>query len=140
MRLLLLALMIALLPLRGWVGDAMATEMALGHSFATKNVATEIYVKRTASHLDVASEVQHTECHGHAGAAGDVSTNAPESQDNANHDHCSNCSACQICHTIAAIAMTDMMAESAMPPVLRPAGGIRFASTVAAPHLKPPIS
>lgn len=32
MRHLILALLIALLPIRGWVGEVMATQMASGHT------------------------------------------------------------------------------------------------------------
>lgn len=138
MRPLFFALMIALLPLRGWMGDAMAMEMASQQIFAMQSIASNEESTGASGHLHVNSEEPHTECHGHAGAAADV--NVSESPDSAMHDHCNTCGACQICHTIAVTAMTGMMVESAMPHVLRPAGGIQFASAVSAPHLKPPIS
>jgi hypothetical protein len=140
MRLLLLALMIALLPLRGWVGDAMATEMAFSQSFATKNVAGDEDATRATGHFHVNSGVPHTECHGHTGAAGDVRAEASAPQDHAAHGQCTSCSACQICHTVALTAATANTADVSLPHQLRPAGGIQFASAVSAPYLKPPIS
>jgi hypothetical protein len=43
MRPLFLAFMIALLPLRGWVGDVMALEMTSGQPVAMQNIATAAY-------------------------------------------------------------------------------------------------
>lgn len=140
MRLLLLALMIALLPLRGWVGDTMAMEMALRHSFATKNVAGDTDTTRAKGHLDVNSEVPHTQCLDHVSAAADVSVSASESQDHAAHVQCTSCSDCQICHTVALTAATAAIADASLPHLLWSAGGMQFASAVPAPRLKPPIS
>ena len=40
MRLLLVAFMIALLPIRGWMGDAMAVDMAMQQVVMTQNSAS----------------------------------------------------------------------------------------------------
>ena len=138
MRLLLLALMIALLPLRSWVGDVMATEMVLQHSYAAKSIVNDAYSAGAKDHFNVNSEALHTNCHDLAAAV--AGTNGPESQADAQHGHCSTCSACQICHTVAVTAMASAVAEFSLPHVLRPADSVRFASTVSTPYLKPPIS
>ena len=41
MRRLILAVMIVLLPLRGWIGDAMALEAATGTPVAIQNIAID---------------------------------------------------------------------------------------------------
>ena len=46
MRRLFLFIMIALLPLRGWMGDVMAVEMASQTMNATKSVANYVYPTR----------------------------------------------------------------------------------------------
>lgn len=140
MRLLLLALMIALLPLRGWVGDVMAMEMPAGLSFATNNIATHADATGASGHIHVNSEAPHTPCHGHDGAAADVSADNAESHDNPGPGQCSHCSACQICHTVAVTAAVSLAVDTALPHLLWPAGGLQFASAIPAPHLKPPIS
>ena len=45
MRRFIFTLMIALLPLRGWMGEAMATEMATMHLIATQVTNTPVIVK-----------------------------------------------------------------------------------------------
>jgi hypothetical protein len=140
MRLLLLALMIALLPLRGWVGDVMAMEMPAGLSFATNNIATHADTAGAGGHIHVNTEASHTPCHGHDGAAADARADKAGSQDNPGPDPCSHCSACQICHTVAVTAAISLAVDTALPHLLWPAGGLQFASAIPAPHLKPPIS
>ena len=56
MRHLFLALMIVLLPLRGWMGDAMATDMAISMAASvantTKTIAAGAYQTSAGSHFD----------------------------------------------------------------------------------------
>ena len=56
MRCLLIALMIVLLPLRGWMGDAMATDMAISMAASvantTKTIAAGAYQTSAGSHFD----------------------------------------------------------------------------------------
>ena len=84
MRHVFLILMIALLPLRGWVSDAMATGMLASHEAGTK------------AHQDtetVVADVTPTaaDCPGHAAGAESHAADA----------HCESCSVCQACHTVA---------------------------------------
>lgn len=138
MRLLLLALMIALLPLRGWVGDVMAMEMPAGLPFATNNIATHADTTAAIGHIHVNSEASHTPCHGHDSAAVDARADNAGSHDNPGQ--CSHCSACQICHTVAVTTFVRLAVDTALPHLLWPAGGLQFASAIPAPRLKPPIS
>ena len=101
MRHLFLILMIALLPLRGWVSDAMATGMLASQvqqqqKTATKTVATHGHEAGTKAHQDtetVVADVTPTaaDCPGHASGAESHAADA----------HCESCSVCQACHTLA---------------------------------------
>ena len=151
MRHLVLALMIFLLPLRGWMGDAMATDMAIdmatGLVSATKTIAASAYKTslndqfeyKSASYVAPTSAVQvHPDCGGHASA----SVEAVLSQDthDAQDGHCTPCQSCQACHTVAL-----------SPPVAKSmaifnfkgqpdAAALPFVNADAALSKKPPIS
>ena len=142
MRQIIVALMIALLPLRAWVGDAMATEMASGapaHTqIATEKIASSAHTERAVVAFDHQSSVQPpaaaaaaSDCAGHGmHAPATEVTDAP----------CHSCSACQACHTVAlssSVAHTDSFYK---PPALTHAPAAQFASAVAALGQKPPIS
>jgi hypothetical protein len=140
MRLLLLALMIALLPLRGWVGDVMAMEMAAGPSFAIKNIATSAYSTGTRGLFSINSGNSNTECPGHADAAMDTNGNTPEPQNPAAQGDCASCGVCQICHTVAVTSDPSPDVNTSPHPMLQPEAGLQFASAIPALRLKPPIS
>lgn len=138
MRHLVLALMIALLPIRGWVGDVMATEMA-----STMATQPENATKMVAAHAHAAGaegqlgpEMAHQQaaatmpdCPGHGDAP------AP-----AAHASCDACQACQACHTVALSppAASAVPLLTALTPPHSPVA--RFASADMAPGQKPPIS
>ncbi|MDZ4282207.1 MAG: hypothetical protein U1C04_15740 [Hydrogenophaga sp.] len=112
-----LVLMIALLPLRGWVGDAMAVEML------TMPV-----------HASVAMD-EHSTDHDHC-ACDEHAQHAQHEGGSADHQH----NACDVCN-VPALA-TAVPALQSMPGVHRqltpPAE--RFASSEAQRGIKPPIS
>ena len=145
MRILLLALMIILLPLRGWMGDVMALEMATSKVVAINKIAAHAYSTGSRGQLAINSPEIQPACPGHTEAAmamnQNVSSdaNAPDSQNPATHGQCSDCSACQICHSVALTAATPLLAALAQPHPLRPASSLQFASATTAPRLKPPI-
>ena len=141
--------MIFLLLLRGWVGDAMATGMAVGHiqrvDFATETIADFARETRAGRHFDHASAggqadslVQtaagHSDCAGH-GASLTSDPIAPEAA-----AHCESCSACQACHTVALSPLVTHTDSFYKPPALTQAPAAQFASAVAALGQKPPIS
>ena len=142
MRLLLLIVTIALLPLRGWVGDVMAMEMASGQLNATKNGASSSYYPRTVAGIPINSGKQHSECHElvAAAVAPDAGVYTTELPSEAAHGDCGNCSACQICQTAAVIGVIRTNVDATLPPFLQPDGHTQFASATPAPRLKPPIS
>lgn len=139
MRHLLLALMIVLLPLRGWMGDAMATEMASGAAVhlqtATKKVADHVHQAGAAPHFDhVSSQAEapsaESDCSGHDAANG---TSVADT-------HCATCTVCQACHTVALSPAAAHGVAVLSPPALQHSPAAQFASAVAALGQKPPIS
>jgi len=136
MRTLLLALMIALLPIRGWLGDAMAVEM-VRHSLPAASLVAE---------TSAASMTADAHCHEAMDTDSGMDTmahHAGSHDDNGGADHqgCGTCTACQVCHTVAlggGMPLVDTVHSAPQaPPAARAA---RFASAEPAPGLKPPIS
>ena len=139
MRHLFLIIMIALLPLRGWVSDAMATGMAATQAqqtqvVATKLVATHTHAVSEKSHFDLENmmtEVDPTsaDCSGHAFAA----------ESHAADKHCESCSICQACHTVALSPATTGVSAVFNLSTLPRAAAAQFASAPTALGEKPPI-
>ena len=118
MRLFLLTLMIALLPLRGWMGDAMALERS----------APEQQTQIVAS--------AHDDCHSMQEHGG-MHEAAPDSAHA--DDDCSSCNTCQICHSLA-MATTLRPAQTAQVRLPQPSARARLhASADLSPGFKPPI-
>lgn len=125
MRVWLLALMIALLPLRGWVGDAMA----LAAWPAAAASATE---QVPPCHGDMAATMVHGQ---DAHAVG----TAPLSHDSDGSDH-AGCNSCDICHGTV-LGGHVAFAGALQAPSAQPAPAhSRFASAVLPGQHKPPIA
>jgi len=94
MRRCLYALLIVLLPLRAWVGDAMAMQMALQGS--------TVHAVATAHQPDSSPEPEEVAGHAHAHAV----TSTPDCGGHASgetptpHGQCQTCTACQACHNM----------------------------------------
>jgi len=126
MRVLVLALAILLLPLRGWLGEAMGTAMAVE---AVQSVA--------AAHATHTTTADGHAMHDIAGMAHDL--HAPQDAQ-ASPDCGASCGNCQLCHTVAMTSWPELAPPLAPPraaPSFVPAA---FASVEPAPGLKPPIS
>lgn len=138
MRHLFFIIMIALLPLRGWVSDAMATAMVTAQvqqQTATKIVATHAHEAGVQAHQDtevVAADAFQT--------AADCSDHASGGADHADDTHCNSCSVCQACHTVALSPTPADGATAFNPRTLPRAVVAQFASAQAALSQKPPIS
>ncbi|MDH6165829.1 hypothetical protein M2282_000957 [Variovorax boronicumulans] len=137
MRTLLLALMIALLPIRGWLGDAMAVEM-VRHSLPAASVVAE-----EASPAPVAADAH---CHEAMNAA-DSGMSAMAHHDDGSstshgtdHQGCGTCTVCQVCHTVALGGTLLIDIVHGAPQAPPAAHAARFASAEPVPGLKPPIS
>lgn len=117
MRHWLLALMIALLPLRGWVGDAMAMSMwapaaPLGAPLPCHGAPTD----------------------GHHAVEGDAPAQPGESVSATTH------TACDVCHGPAMAAGARAGEIRRMPQTRRAPSQVRFASALAVGEIKPPIA
>ena len=140
MRHLFLIIMIALLPLRGWIGDAMATDMAatqLQHQSqtATNIIATHAHATGGEAHFYLETVVTEA-----ARTAADCSGHASGGKPHAADTHCESCSVCQACHTVAlsltGTDVTGVLNLSTLPIT----AGAQFASAETALGEKTPIS
>lgn len=116
MRVFVLALAILLLPLRGWLGDAMALDVA---------------PPAVAAHADHAAHDMAGMDHDHG------ATPAPAQ---AQPDCQSTCGNCQLCHSVALTVWPALALLGEAPrqaPVFEP---VAFASAEPARGFKPPIS
>ncbi|MDW5443510.1 hypothetical protein [Polaromonas sp. SM01] len=123
MRYLLIALMIVLLPARGWVGHAMAMDMA----------AQQVIMAQTAvsAELDTMPE----DCPMHAQAADRMDKPAETAG-----THCNSCDTCELCLALASFSWADGPAHTFAPQAGPLAHGSRFSSADSVPGIKPPIS
>ncbi len=145
-RLIFIVIMIALLPLRGWVGDAMATQMAL-HGSGQTSVATDGHhgdeVAGPSAHGPASSQVgqpHHTDDMQATGMLPDCAQHGAEPTGDHAESGCANCAFCQVCHTVALAEIGPSMSPSfSAAPALR-TSAVQFASAEAALGQKPPIS
>ena len=154
MRIFLFALMIALLPLRGFAGDVMATEMAIQmaaqhvqrnelhdhHADATKNVAG--HADRAAASGPSGQMDAHHDVVGTQQASAMIDgcpVHAAAEQCHSSDNH-GSCQSCQACHTVAlSLSFTQVepvFASSRLPNLV----AAQFASAEAVLGQKPPIS
>ena len=125
MRYLAIILMLVLLPLRGWVGEAMAMDMLAQHAVAIQKVAAHANHTSADAAFDDESPV---ECHEAADSA-DPSASA-----------CGTCQLCQMCHSVAAPMSLTAIPTPWLVHAQPTTGHTRFVSAPAAFALKPPIS
>jgi hypothetical protein len=129
MRTLLLALMIALLPLRGWVGDVMAVELAQPSQGAPH-------------HAMLAGASTMADCHeDHAGHAPTVGLQA-HAQPGDEHaaGACGSCTVCQICHSVALANVLPPLPAGSLPMAAPRSSQPQYASAERVQGDKPPIS
>jgi hypothetical protein len=134
MRRLLLALLIALLPLRGWVADAMALPAPALHaliSIAEKDHSAPGSGPSGAERS--AGTVAHGGCH-------DQNRVSSGSDDGDDSGSVAGCSTCTLCHSAVIAPRLTPGLSPGQPPAARPALAARFASAAPAPGFKPPIS
>ena len=136
---LFIALLIALLPLRGWVSDAMATEMGISQvqaqqQVAIKKVAEEAYKVSAKAHFGANSNVKEP-----VEAMADCADHAAGSEAHTGAAHCESCSACQACHTVALTPAPVGVSFAFNLGMLPRAVAAQFASAPAVRGQKPPI-
>lgn len=145
MRVFLLALMILMLPVRGWTADVMgiqmATKMVSSHavpeSESQLNAITLLaindqYTVPRADFYHQTSAQTATDCAGHAADA----VAGPESTSDS---HCGACAACQTCHSVAITSVAAPVAALAVASALQQVVSESFASAPAVLGQKPPI-
>lgn len=126
MRFWIVALMIALLPLRGWVGDAMALERLAHTPEAPAVVAALVHDCHEAAAPEASSSAMHADSHGQAAHA----DQAPH------HSHLS----CDLCNVPALHPPVPMLATDTAPHPLRVISQEHFASVEPQRDRKPPIA
>jgi hypothetical protein len=131
---IILVIMIALLPLRGWAGDAMATQMASA-AVAIEKGASRAHEMAATADFDHQKKVT-PDCHEHLA---DPLAGHDTSETAASNDHCGTCQACQACHTVALSPSPLQVTASFTSPQLRPTNAAAFTSAAAALGQKPPI-
>ncbi|MES2945262.1 MAG: hypothetical protein V4772_20540 [Pseudomonadota bacterium] len=159
---LALILMILLLPLRGWAGDAMAIGMAAGQLTAQLQAVQKKPASVAAQSTPVHAHEPNVAAHAHSENAdshalssaepvakaqtmhdcGDMQAGLPdEMADHGNSSmDCGNCPSCQACHTVALSVPAEKSIAILNPAALADAAAQTFASADAALSQKPPIS
>lgn len=122
MRYLLLALMITLLPLRGWVGNAMAVDMA-----SQQAVQAQADVK--------GSSAMPEDCPMHAQTRAEASSDPVAAA-----AHCTDCNTCELCLALASFTWPAVAMGAFTPHAGPPSAGHLFSSAESITRLKPPIS
>jgi hypothetical protein len=139
MRIMVLAFMIFLLPLRGWMGDAMAMAMVPTTlhptHHATKLVADTglMTASETGFSVRTASSMP-SDCNAH------LSPDEHPSDGSQQDDDCSVSASCQICHSIALTAPLPLLAPARLPSAQPQIAARHYASAERTPGFKPPIS
>jgi hypothetical protein len=138
MRRCLYILLILMLPLRGWMGDAMAMQMAFpasaphavmaGGQAQSKLAGEQAHVHHVSTVMQMGFDV----CGGH-GAADD-----PGNRDETSH--CGECALCQTCHTVAVLRVADISDAGLQRPAVPRLAAPGFTSADRALVLKPPTS
>lgn len=144
MRAAVLFLMMALLPWRAWVGDAMAMQMTAGLLGAIEIKAVSEDRSWAEGTISLKYENQSLPCHDASSAsslATDHTTHPAVTADAAAaHSDCAQCSTCQICHGVGLFPEIAALPRLAMATLGVPGDQAVLASVPQAPHLKPPIS
>ena len=138
MRCCLYVLLMLLLPVGGFMGDAMALQLAV-HASGQQAMTTSGHARKdlaavpTHGHLLSASAHKGTDgCAGHGervkqGSTDDVSL-------------CGECASCQTCHTVAVLLVAGVPDPGQMPPAVPCPVATVFNSADRAPVLKPPAA
>ncbi len=138
--------LIALLLLRGWAGDAMATTMAttVANSAITAASSPAMAHQASGHHASGQGTLHHAtdmanahpmpDCAGHAQPADDAPVSHTGSAG------CESCAACQACHTVALSPSAPVLTALPAPRNAPISVAVQFASADAALGQKPPIS
>ncbi len=135
-----LILLIALLPMRGWIGDATAAQMAsqavVKGTFVLAEEAGSA-TKTEANHAHMAG----TSDHFHAEITIDCASHmANGSSPASDKEHCNTCGVCQVCNSVTLAMPSPVAATATIALWVPPYRSTRFTSADRALSLKPPTS
>ncbi len=139
MRRFIFILMIALLPLRGWMGEAMATEMATMHLIAVQATNTPADATFNATTEDfssvssISASAMPADCEMHAKAVSDASEASDASASN------QSCTHCQSCHAAGLVCAVQIISAVTTHNPAPAAHVSLYASAKLALSQKPPI-
>ena len=140
MRYLLIALMIVLLPLRGWAGNAMAVDMAANMAVQQVSVAQISSASAASTAVMTAESAMPADCPMHLQAMGDKAVDGKAEHAGTAQGHCHSCDTCQLCLAMASWAHTTWPAGTVSRPGAPLLAGHDFRSADTAASFKPPIS
>ena len=141
MRYLLIVLMIVLLPVRGWAGNAMAVDMA-----AQQMAVQQILVAQTSSTSRVSTDAitagsaMPDDCPMHLQAVNVQAVDDKPGQADTNVAHCHSCDTCELCLALGSWSHTAWVAGTTSRPASLQLTAHDFRSADAAASFKPPIS
>ena len=140
MRRLLLILMIALLPVRGWAADVMGVVMAAHELSATLRIAGGA---GSAGHLGSANEAKSVQPSG-SETPFSMSPNCPMWAAQTTGDDTSTsyegCATCQLCMALVVGQPFVLSTSASLPQAAQGFASVSFTSAERAPGFKPPIS
>ena len=137
MRHLLLALMIALLPVRGWMGNAMAVNMAMQQALMTQSSTEDATPASGGNAASQAAAAMPEDCP--MGAQNQDGKSVEGEQAGETVASC-NCNSCELCLALATFTFPTMATVTFTPHAEPPSHGSRFSNAERVFSLKPPIS
>lgn len=139
MRRYLLLLLIALLPLRAWAGDAMALAVVAAPGMAAAATPAPPCHGEQAAPSGHGAQMSPSS-HGEQAAVAGTSVTAHTDDHGNDHSEHAACSCCDICH--GSVLSGPVVSSSACAPMTGHPWpvGVRFASAVLPGQHKPPIS
>lgn len=142
MRVLLIALLIVLMPVRGWIGQSMAMGAPAQLPPSHLMVMGEEHVSSAASASKSVGGTGHAMGASHANCQGDAAATTETSDANLSStlSECKSCSACQSCQGAALVASGSSGAAMPLPRDDLFASAAQFANAEHKSAFKPPIS
>lgn len=131
----LFLLLIALLPLRGWVADSMAGDMLQAHLGSAAATATA-----TGHHAGAGDCMDHGAPVPAAQPAEHGAMPHGDAQPQAADGDCPTCATCQACSSVALGATVHLPGATRLSQAIPPTAELAYFSAEPATVLKPPIS
>ena len=137
MRHLLLVLMIALLPVRGWMSNAMAVNMAMQQVSVAQNSTKGAMPVSDTNAASATAATMPADCPMSAQNQDEKSAEGKQPGDTAS---LCNCDSCELCLALATVTLPTLTIAAFTAYAEPPSHGIRFSSAERVFSLKPPIS